>query len=160
MADDDAEVLAGTDVDDLRARVDSLQRQVDVIQAEQADDVWHDGKPSLLDGLHHMRGKGGIVVDEAVARETPCIAYALTGKEPDLYFSRGVVGALSETQREQFCPTVELREPSPAQHARIVAMQEAAKVCEAELAGVPEGERLEPWLACMAREMRSRGQRP
>ena len=48
---------------------------------------------------------GGIVVDEARALSTRCHGYriVLNGKTSELVWSPGIVGALSETEKERYC---------------------------------------------------------
>jgi len=121
------------------------------------------GVPSSVDFLSQMHGSPGFVVDEAVARESSCIGYALKGKgtEPDLVFTHGIVGALDADQRETYCSTgVVLHDLTPKQKARLAAFKDSSAVCKTEIAEVPKGERLEPWLGCMSAELRKRGERP
>lgn len=145
----------------LRERVDMLERRVDLVETAE-DEPWTHGDPGALDFLSQTRGSPGFVVDEAVARESSCIGYDLRGRhEADLVFSKGVVGALDKEQIDTFCPTIELREPTPKQRERLAAFREATAVCKQDPAvtGAAPGEHLGPWLACMERELRSRGQR-
>jgi hypothetical protein len=117
-------------------------------------------RPTIADWVNHgvYGGSPGIVVDEVEARETPCVCYELHGEhERELCFSRGVVGALDDEQKALFCPTTERREPTPEQRARIEAFEAAASACKPLEEQQPHGEqRLEVWLSCMARELKSR----
>lgn len=49
--------------------------------------------------------KGGIVIDEAKAKSTPCHGYRVTidGKTSELVWSPGIVGALSESEKVKYC---------------------------------------------------------
>lgn len=122
------------------------------------------GSPGIGDFVSESHGhRGAIVVDEGAARASGCIGYALNADKPeeaDLVFVRhGAVGALSKDQQAQFCPTVELRPLSDRQKSRLRAFKESTQVCKREEENVPKGERLEPWMSCMTRELRSRGER-
>jgi len=109
----------------------------------------------LLHSIGPGFGNSGIVVDEAKAKATPCRCYEYkSGKK--LFFSPGVVGALSDEQETLFCKTVIPLE-SPGIERRMENWGEAVKTCKAEIAGIPKGERLVPWLSCMSRELSDRG---
>lgn len=109
----------------------------------------------MLHSIPYAYGSPGIVVDEAKAKATPCrcIEYKL-GKK--LCFSKGIVGALSDEQEEIYCPTVEALE-SPGLEKRLKDWRGAVEICKAEIAEIPKGERLEPWLKCMSRELAATG---
>ena len=49
----------------------------------------------------------GIVVDEEKAKKSPC--YRIDGT--DLVFSKGIVGALSDEQKEKYCPMIYTKTP-------------------------------------------------
>jgi len=49
----------------------------------------------------------GIVVDEELAKKSPC--YKIDGT--DLVFSKGIVGALSDEQKEKYCPIIYTKTP-------------------------------------------------
>jgi len=117
-----------------------------------------DGSPSLGDFVNPDRR--GIVLDEAVAREAPCIGYELHGRGagPDLIFAKGVEGPLAEDQVEQFCSDIRIRDVTPDQLERLTAFRESAAFCSGEVDDAPRGDRLEPYLSCMSRELRERGQ--
>ncbi|GAI02962.1 unnamed protein product, partial [marine sediment metagenome] len=40
---------------------------------------------------------------------------------------------------------------------RLRNWQEAVSVCKVEIEPIPKGEKLEPWLSCMGRELPKRG---
>ncbi len=100
-------------------------------------------------------GSPGIVVDEAAAKTSrcSCIEYR-PGKK--LCFSKGIVGALSDEQEEIYCPTIEPIE-SPGLEKRLKDWMESVETCKAEIAEIPKGERLEPWLSCMSRQLKAAG---
>ena len=116
---------------------------------EREHDSW------MLHSVPYAYGSPGIVVNEAVAIATPCrcIEYR-PGKK--LCFSKGIVGALSDEQEKIYCPTTEKLE-SPGLERRLDGWMESVDTCKAEIAEVPKGERLEPWLSCMSRELAAKG---
>ncbi len=109
----------------------------------------------LLNSIPYAFGSPGIVVDEALAKATPCrcIEYR-PGKK--LCFSKGIIGALSDEQEKIYCPTIEKLE-SPGLERRLEGWMGAVDTCKAEIAEIPKGERLEPWLSCMSRELAAAG---
>lgn len=104
----------------------------------------------LLHSIPYAHGSPGIVVDSDIAARTPCKCY------DNICFSRGIIGSMSEAQREAYCPTVE-HVTSPGMTRRLKNWQEAVNVCKVEIESIPKGERLEPWLSCMGRELPARG---
>lgn len=109
----------------------------------------------MLHSTPYAFGSPGIVVSEATAKATPCrcIEYR-PGKK--LCFSKGIIGALSDEQEKMYCPVMEPME-SPGLEKRLEGWMESVETCKAEIAAVPKGERLEPWLSCMSRELASHG---
>lgn len=109
----------------------------------------------LLHSVPYCFGSPGIVVDEALAKATPCrcIEYR-PGKK--LCFSKGIVGVLSDEQEKIYCPTIE-ELVSPRLEKRLEGWMGSVEVCKAEIAEIPKGERLEPWLSCMSRELKAAG---
>lgn len=110
----------------------------------------------LLHASGYAFGSPGIVVDELKARATPCkyVEYA-PGKR--IAWSPGIVGALTDEQERLYCPSwVRLERPGVVRRLR--NWQEAVDTCKAEIAGLAERhERLETFLGCMSRELKSRG---
>ena len=164
MADDDdgdALTMPAESLDSLRARIDALERRFGVMEEAEAQEPWHNGRPSATDFLSKVRGSPGFVVDEAVARDTPCVGYALQGPgtEPDLVFSKGIVGALDTEQRALYCPSVEVRELTPGLKRRLTAFHESVGVCKQRIAKIPRGDELGPWLGCMENQLRERGEK-
>ena len=109
----------------------------------------------LLHSVPYQEGSPGIVVNEATAMASPCrcIEYR-PGKK--LCFSKGIIGALSDEQEAIYCPVTEELE-SPGLEKRLKDWMDAVETCKAEIAPIPKGERLEPWLSCMSRELKARG---
>ena len=108
---------------------------------------------SLLHWLAEMEGSPGIVVDEELAKATPCYGYE-TPEGKKLLFSRGIIGMLDQAQIEKYCPTVEIK---PGLPPRVAVFREAAEVCKKEVEALPKGERLIVWLRCMGREIKKHG---
>jgi len=109
----------------------------------------------LLHSVPYQEGSPGIVVNEATAMASSCrcIEYR-PGKK--LCFSKGIIGALSDEQEAIYCPVTEELE-SPGLEKRLKDWMDAVETCKAEIAPIPKGERLEPWLSCMSRELKARG---
>jgi len=109
----------------------------------------------MLHSLGPGFGGSGIVVNEAAATASPCrcVEYK-PGKK--LCFSKGIVGALSDEQEKLYCSTTEAME-SPGLEKRLKSWQGAVTICKAEIEPILKGERLEPWLHCMSRELSARG---
>jgi len=72
----------------------------------------------------------GIVVDEELAKATPCKCYAIDEKT-EICFSPGIIGSLSKAQRGPpdqpgpYCPT-KIHQSSPALESRIKGFKECA----------------------------------
>ncbi len=105
--------------------------------------------PTVLDTFDTLTGSA-IVVDDALARESACIAVEIGSRQ--LVYSPGVVGALSTEQTALYCETTEMRPLTDKQRARLEAFRSSGDACEARGTGV-EG------LRCVSEEMRKRGQR-
>ena len=108
----------------------------------------------MLHSVPYAYGSPGIVVNEATAMASPCrcIEYR-PGKK--LCFSKGIIGALSDEQEAIYCPVTEELE-SHGLEKRLKDWMDAVETCKAEIAPIPKGERLEPWLSCMSRELKAR----
>ena len=111
-------------------------------------------KNFMLHSLPEIEGSPGIVVNEGIAKATPCTCYVIDKTE--LCFSRGVIGGLSPAQREAYCGAGKIVEAQGIAR-RVKRFKEAVSVCKAEIEQFPKGKRLEPWLTCMGREARKRG---
>lgn len=106
----------------------------------------------LLIALLKELGSPGIVVDADVAARTACRCYTVRDV-PKICYSRGVIGSLSPAQKEAYCnPLITLGESKRAK-----AFIEAAEEAKKEIAGIPKGERLEPWLHSMSKALAKRG---
>ena len=107
--------------------------------------------------LMHMTiealGSPGLVVNKDVAARTGCRCYVVDTTE--MCFSKGIIGTLSKAQREAYCPTKEILTEGIAR--RVKLFKEAAAEAKKEIAGIPKGERLEPWLTAMSKSLRKRG---
>lgn len=135
-------------------------QEIEQIAKRTADEIisreWERERDSLmLNSIPYAYGSPGIVVDEEVAKRTPCrcVEYR-PGKF--LCFSTGVVGALSDPQEALYCNPMEMME-SPGLERRMRGFLGAVAICKAEMEAIPKGERLEPWLHCMSRELSARG---
>lgn len=108
----------------------------------------------LLTLLVEEVGSPGIVVNTDVAARTPCRCYVVD--KTQMCFSKGIIGTLSEAQREAYCPSKEILTEGGLVE-RIKKFKEATRVAHKEIEHLPKGERLEPWLEAMGREARKRG---
>jgi len=127
---------------------DELERLAEMVAEKLKEDTtttW-----LIFHSVPYVHGSPGVVIDADVAARTPCKCY------DNVCFSRGIVGALSESQREAYCPTTE-HVTSPGMTKRLEHWQEAVNTCKAEISKYEKGERLEPWLECMGRELPKRG---
>lgn len=136
------------------------KEEIGQIATRTADEVMERVRERELDSLMlhstpYAYGSPGIVVDEALAKATPCrcIEYR-PGKK--LCFSKGIIGALSDEQEKIYCPTTVPLE-SPRLERRLEGWMGAVETCKAEIAEIPKGERLKPWLSCMSRELVAHG---
>lgn len=151
--DKDAAPLSDADMAQLKDQVVLLGRRVDVLEVEGGAESCHG---TATDFLPSMEGSPGIVVDDGVARATPCTRFDL-GNGKELMFSKGIVGGLDEGQKALYCPETITKPLSDEQQRRLLGWRESADVCKGEIADFPKGEKLQPWLACMSRELSIRG---
>lgn len=133
----------------MQARIDVIERRVAVIE--------HDGRqrPTFADGVAQaLTDSPGIVVDEGIARATPCECLELAGGgESDECYSKGVVGRLDEGQRALYCnPRLDVA-PEAGARAR-AAMYDT---CGRQVKALPPGDRLAPFFSCIDKEQRARG---
>ena len=106
----------------------------------------------LLNMAVESLGSPGIMVNPDIAARTPCRCYTYEG-EPAICYSKGIIGSMSKGQIEAYCnPMIELGESK-----RVREFKAAAAEAKAEIAGIPRGERLEPWLREMSKALRKRG---
>ena len=98
----------------------------------------------------------GLVVDEAIARATPCHGYMINSEF--IGWSPGVIGTLTDEQETVYCNPKRVESETPEKlERRIKGFKEAANACQARIRGIPKGERLKPWLECMSKELEKRG---
>ena len=98
-------------------------------------------------------GSPGLVVNADLASRTKCRCYKID--ETLMCYSAGVIGTLSKPQVEAYCPTKQILTQGIAR--RVKLFKEAAKEAKKEIAGIPKGERLEPWLKAMSTALKRRG---
>jgi hypothetical protein len=110
----------------------------------------------IVHSMAHMEtaSSPGIVVNEALAKSSPCRCATLDGSE--LCFSRGIVGALDKGEKKLYCPTKTYFE-SAGLTERLKKFKEAVAAAQEKVKHIPKGERLEPWLAAMSEELEKRG---
>lgn len=106
---------------------------------------------------YHEPGEiGGIVVDSGLARQTPCRIVQLG--DNNLWYSKGIVGALNSDQKKLFCEQgFENVDLSPDLVDRQRKVRETAIACQGNVQDIPTGERLEPFLTCMAKDLADKG---
>ena len=86
----------------------------------------------------------GIVVDEAEALTTPCEHI----KGTNLYFSKGIIGALSPEQVQKYCKvTIEVEKPEVVK--RHEKWKEAVETCKLKTKHLRGGERVKEFIECM-----------
>lgn len=88
-----------------------------------------------------MEELDGIVVNEEVAKSTPCKCYKIilpNGKEVILCWSEGIIGMLSKEQIKKYCTKLEIEEAPESIKRRLTKFYEAAK----KTAGLPLKERI------------------
>lgn len=107
----------------------------------------------LMDMTIEALGSPGLVVNADVAARTGCRCYVVDTTE--MCYSAGIIGTLNKAQREAYCPTKEILTEGLAR--RVKLFKEAAAEAKAKIAGIPKGERLEPWLREMGKALRKRG---
>jgi hypothetical protein len=104
----------------------------------------------IMHSMPEAEGLGGIVVNPDIAARTPCTCYG------NVCFSRGIIGALNESEREAYCPST-VQKTSPAMTKRLEKWQEAKDICKTKASEYPKGERLVPYSQCMGVELSKRG---
>lgn len=139
------------------------REDIETIARRTADEVvgrirgqYHDSL--MLHSVPYLEGSPGIVVNEALAKSTPCqcIEYR---PERKLCLSKGVIGALSDEQERIYCPET-IPFESPAVEKRLIGWAEAVEVCKCELEPIPKeesGRRLSTGMQCMSLELEEEG---
>ncbi|MBA7666588.1 hypothetical protein ES703_74669 [subsurface metagenome] len=109
----------------------------------------------MLHAVAEMYGPGGIVVDEAKAKATPC---SCTEYKPGKFWctSKGVVGALTDKQEGLYCNPREIVE-RPGIKERMTKWGEAVEFCRGQLPPTDGRTRLEIYLDCMSKELTKAG---
>ena len=146
--------LSDGEVRHLKELVQDHERRLSVVEEQEQSEPWHGG---LIDTLPAMDGSPGFVVDEGVARATPCTRIDL-GEGSELVYSKGVVGPLDAPQKALFCPETVDKPVSEPLRRRHQAFREASESCKGEIADLPEGERMRSWIGCISREAGKRGE--
>lgn len=145
---------------ELQERVYLLERRLEAIEEQESTEPWHTdylGPESLVEFNHKPGELGGIVVDEGLARATPCKCFSTpSGKQ--ICFSKGVVGAMSdEGQIALYCPTKDIMPLTQEQTDRMEAWKAAVSTCQARIQSLPHEERLPEYLKCMSEEGKRKG---
>lgn len=102
----------------------------------------------------------GIVIEEAIAKATPCTCFQIgptTEPKDILCFSPGIVGTLTNAQDITYCTERIIKPSEDGIRKRVELFREASDVCVAEGEKYPKGERLKPRLECMSIELKKRG---
>lgn len=135
------------------------KEEIGLIATRTADEVMdrirereHDSL--MLNSIPYAYGSPAIVVNEALAKATPCECTKVDDSE--ICFSKGCVGGLSEADKLLYCnPKVYVERPALAE--RIRKFKEAVAEAKEKIAEIPKGERLEPWLRAMSESLAKRG---
>ena len=91
----------------------------------------------------------GILMNPALARKTSCKCYTYKGK-PKLCFSKGIMGAMSKLQIQEFCnPLIDLGES-----ARLASFAKAAEKAHRKIEKVPKNKKFERWIKEMGEALR------
>ena len=102
----------------------------------------------LKDSLENTEELEGIVVDEAEAYLSPCEHI----KGTNLYYSKGIIGALSQEQVDKYCKMGIIEVERPEIVERHKKWKEAVKVCKMRTAHLKGGERVKKFIECMEEE--------
>lgn len=94
----------------------------------------------------------GIVIQEEVAKTTPCKCFQLKGDEL-LCFSQGVVGGLTDEQENTLCTKKQVNPPTKGQKERIAKFTEAVHAAKERY----KGEGIQQWLGLVGEETKKRG---
>lgn len=105
------------------------------------------------EGQHH----GGYVENAEAARSNPCTRLNLGPGRRPLVFAKGVIGALSEEQIEEFCAEFVDKEASPSQQARLTAFGAASHNCSLATRDASPEDHLSLYFSCIGKELREQG---
>lgn len=118
------------------------------------DETKLENRGLLLNFAIEEMGSPGIVVNPDIAKATPCRCYVIDA-DTKMCFSKGIIGTLSQPQRAPYCTTeIDLTQGITE---RVKLFREAAKEAHKEVEKIPKGERLDPWLSAVSRELKERG---
>lgn len=147
----------GHQADELEARMIALSEAIVTREETVGHNEHYPEESQLLFEMNHEPGTmGAHILDEAVARSTPCHKFTLpSGKH--LVFSKGAIGPLDEGQQALYCPETVDVPLTEGQKKRFDAFTQAVETCQVEIQPIPKGERLGPWLKCMSREAKAKG---
>jgi len=99
--------------------------------------------------LENFEGElGGIVVNEFEALISPCEHI----KGTNLYYSKGIIGALNQEQIEKYCKRGIIEIERPEVVKRHEKWKEAVKICRMRTAHLKSGEKIKAFVECMEKE--------
>ncbi len=105
-------------------------------------------KDLILHSVPEMENLGGIVINKEEAESGACTCY------DKVCFHKGIIGALNAEERSRYCRTVHEGHSEAMMH-RIAHWNKAIQICQAVIKPIAKGERLEPWLGCMTKELKN-----
>lgn len=108
----------------------------------------------LMDMTVEKLGSPGLVVNKDIAARTGCRCYLVD--DTHMCFSKGIVGTLSKPQVEAYCKTKEVLTEGGLVE-RVKKFKKAAARAHKRIEKIPRGERLEPWLKAMGKELAREG---
>lgn len=114
-----------------------------------------EGEGLLMHYTEHAMNGHALIIDEARAKTSPCSCFSYKGR--DYCFTQGAIGMLTGQQQEEYCKAGKFPSVGPGARERFEKFAEAAEEAHKEIEDIPKGERLEPWLRAMGRELSERG---
>ena len=93
-------------------------------------------------------GLSGVIVDEFKALTTPCEHI----KGTNLYYSKGIIGALTQDQVKKYCKMGIIEVERPEVVERHKKWKEAVKICRMRTAHLKGGEKIKAFIECMEKE--------
>jgi len=106
----------------------------------------------MLHAVAEMEGPGGIVIDEAKARATPCSCV----KDSHLCISPGIVGSLTDEQQKTYCNPMEVIS-CPNIKEKMTKWAESVEICKAKLPLADRETRLMVYIDCIGKELTKNG---
>lgn len=129
--------------------------QAEAYSAVCVADMPSDSELLLHFGIDEV-GSPGVILDEAVAKSSPCSCFQYEGR--DLCWSKGIVGMLTEDQQKFYCIAGKTYKDRPGLTERYQKFASAAKEASRRIGNLPKGmPRLEAWLQAMSHELRQQG---